>query len=46
MVKPPKKQLYMDQRTLQIQKLDRILSLVRELPEGQVVKETATTVQS
>ncbi|XP_055838399.1 dynein intermediate chain 2, ciliary [Episyrphus balteatus] len=46
MVKPPKKQLYLDQQTLQIQKLDRILSLVRELPEGEVIKDTTTTVQS
>ncbi|XP_055921105.1 dynein intermediate chain 2, ciliary isoform X2 [Eupeodes corollae] len=46
MVKPPKKQLWLDQQTLQIQKLDRILSLVRELPEGEVIKDTTTTVQS
>ncbi|CRK96455.1 CLUMA_CG009995, isoform A [Clunio marinus] len=32
--KPPKKQGWMDQHTLQVQKLDRLLSLVRELPEG------------
>ena len=46
MVKPPKKQLYLDQTTLQIQKLEKLLSLVRELPEGEIVKETTTTVQS
>lgn len=28
------KQGWLDQHTLQIQKLDRLLSLVRELPEG------------
>lgn len=32
-VKPPKKMQHIDQSTLQIQKLDRLLSLVRELPE-------------
>lgn len=31
--KPPKKGLNIDQNTLQVQKLDKILSLVRELPE-------------
>lgn len=46
MVKPPKKQLYLDQNTLQIQKLEKLLSLVRELPEGEIVKDTTTTVQS
>ncbi|KAM7343034.1 dynein intermediate chain 2, ciliary isoform 1-T1 [Cochliomyia hominivorax] len=46
MVKPPKKQSYLDQTTLQIQKLEKLLSLVRELPEGAIVKDTTTTVQS
>ncbi|XP_065368147.1 dynein intermediate chain 2, ciliary [Calliphora vicina] len=46
MVKPPKKQMYLDQTTLQIQKLEKLLSLVRELPEGAIVKDTTTTVQS
>lgn len=46
MVKPPKKQLYLDQTTLQIQKLEKLLSLVRELPEGVIIKDTTTTVQS
>ncbi|XP_030375419.1 dynein intermediate chain 2, ciliary-like [Scaptodrosophila lebanonensis] len=32
MVKPPKKQLYLDQNTLQISKLEKLLSLVRETP--------------
>jgi dynein intermediate chain 1 len=32
--KPPKKQQWLDQHTLQIQKLERLLSLVRELPDG------------
>lgn len=32
--KAPKKQQWLDQLTLQIQKLERLLSLVRELPEG------------
>jgi len=46
MVKPPKKQLYLDQNTLQISKLEKLLSLVRELPEGSVVPDAATTVRS
>ncbi|XP_017027731.1 dynein intermediate chain 2, ciliary isoform X1 [Drosophila kikkawai] len=46
MVKPPKKQLYLDQTTLQIGKLEKLLSLVRELPEGSVVPDAATTVRS
>ncbi|ALC41273.1 CG9313 [Drosophila busckii] len=46
MVKPPKKQLYLDQTTLQIAKLEKLLSLVRELPEGEVVADAATTVRS
>lgn len=45
MVKPPKKQLYLDQTTLQISKL-KLLSLVRELPEGAVIHDAATTVKS
>lgn len=32
-VKPPKKQMNVDQALLQVQKLDKLLSLVRELPE-------------
>lgn len=31
--KPPKKGQNIDQSTLQVQKLDKLLSLVRELPE-------------
>lgn len=31
-VKPPKKQMNIDQAVLQAQKLDKLLSLVRELP--------------
>ncbi|XP_030376775.1 dynein intermediate chain 1, axonemal [Scaptodrosophila lebanonensis] len=46
MVKPPKKQSYLDQTTLQIAKLEKLLSLVRELPEGTIVPDTATTVRS
>ncbi|XP_037895321.1 dynein intermediate chain 1, axonemal [Glossina fuscipes] len=46
MVKPPKKQLYLDQHTLQVQKLERLLSLVRELPEGAVVSDQPATVKS
>ncbi|XP_004444527.1 dynein intermediate chain 2, ciliary [Drosophila pseudoobscura] len=46
MVKPPKKQLYLDQTTLQISKLEKLLSLVRELPEGNIVPDAATTVRS
>ncbi|EDW79816.1 uncharacterized protein Dwil_GK17990 [Drosophila willistoni] len=46
MVKPPKKQLYLDQTTLQISKLEKLLSLVRELPEGNIEPDTATTVRS
>lgn len=46
MVKPPKKQLYLDQTTLQISKLEKLLSLVRELPEGAVIHDAATTVKS
>uniref|UniRef100_A0A1B0D676 Dynein intermediate chain 2, ciliary n=1 Tax=Phlebotomus papatasi TaxID=29031 RepID=A0A1B0D676_PHLPP len=34
-VKPPKKQQWMDQATLEAQKLEKLLSLVRELPEGE-----------
>lgn len=32
-VKPPKKQMNIEQSVLQVQKLDKLLSLVRELPE-------------
>lgn len=46
MVKPPKKQLYLDQTTLQNSKLEKLLSLVRELPEGSVIPDAATTVRS
>ncbi|XP_075168505.1 dynein intermediate chain 2, ciliary [Haematobia irritans] len=46
MVKPPKKQQNLDQSILQIQKLEKLLSLVRELPEGAIIKDTTTTVQS
>ncbi|XP_013111502.2 dynein intermediate chain 2, ciliary [Stomoxys calcitrans] len=46
MVKPPKKQQNVDQSILQIQKLEKLLSLVRELPEGAIIKDTTTTVQS
>lgn len=45
-VKPPKKQMNLDQQTMQVMKLDKLLSLVRELPEDQVVKDGATTVAS
>ncbi|XP_055698577.1 dynein intermediate chain 2, ciliary isoform X1 [Phlebotomus papatasi] len=45
-VKPPKKQQWMDQATLEAQKLEKLLSLVRELPEGEKIKDTATTVAS
>lgn len=37
--KPPKKQLGLEQHALQIMKLERLLSLVREMPEGEAVKE-------
>ncbi|XP_036332518.1 dynein intermediate chain 2, ciliary [Rhagoletis pomonella] len=46
MVKPPKKQQYLDQNTLQVQKLDKLLSLVRELPSDMVVPDTPTTTKS
>lgn len=46
MVKPPKKQLYLDQLTLQNAKLEKLLSLVRELPEGSPVPDAATTVRT
>lgn len=44
-VKPPKKQINMDQGILQIQKLDKLLSLVRELPEdvANLEKEAASS---
>lgn len=47
--RPPKKQMYLDQHTLQIQKLERLLSLVRELPEGNpegIVNDAVTEVGS
>lgn len=46
MVKPPKKQQFLDQHTLQCQKLEKLLSLVREVPEKDQVKDTVTTVAS
>uniref|UniRef100_W8AIE2 Dynein intermediate chain 2, ciliary n=2 Tax=Ceratitis capitata TaxID=7213 RepID=W8AIE2_CERCA len=46
MVKPPKKQQYLDQNTLQVQKLDKLLSLVRELPNDMVILEAPTTTKS
>lgn len=46
MVKPPKKQQNLDQSILQVQKLEKLLSLVRELPDGVIIKDTTTTVQS
>ncbi|XP_053964921.1 dynein intermediate chain 2, ciliary [Anastrepha ludens] len=46
MVKPPKKQQYLDQNTLQVQKLDKLLSLVRELPSDMMVPDTPTTTKS
>ncbi|XP_058976572.1 dynein intermediate chain 2, ciliary-like isoform X2 [Musca domestica] len=46
MVKPPKKQQNLEQSVLQVQKLEKLLSLVRELPEGEIIKDTTTTVQS
>ncbi|TDG50683.1 hypothetical protein AWZ03_002987 [Drosophila navojoa] len=46
MVKPPKKQLYLDQLTLQNAKLEKLLSLVRELPEGAQAPDAATTVNT
>ncbi|XP_067632457.1 dynein intermediate chain 2, ciliary isoform X2 [Eurosta solidaginis] len=46
MVKPPKKQQHLDQHTLQVQKLDRLLSLVRELPNDSVVVDAPTTTKS
>ncbi|XP_037903642.1 dynein intermediate chain 2, ciliary isoform X3 [Hermetia illucens] len=45
-VKPPKKQQNIDQNVLQVQKLEKLLSLVRELPEGKNDNDTATTVGS
>ncbi|CAH1718635.1 unnamed protein product [Chironomus riparius] len=42
--KPTKKQQYQDQLQLQISKLDRLLSLVRELPDG--VEATQEDVQT
>lgn len=46
-VKPPKKQQNVDQDVLQQQKLEKLLSLVRELPDDEELeKEAATTVAS
>jgi dynein intermediate chain 1, axonemal len=42
-VKPPKKQQNLDHVTLETQKLDRLLSLVREVPEGEVIKDTTSS---
>lgn len=44
--KAPKKAVPVDPHALEVQKLDRLLSLVRELPEGELVKETVSTVAS
>lgn len=45
--KAPKKQQWLDQLTLQVMKLDRLLSLVRELPEGgETIQDAATEVAS
>lgn len=44
--KAPKKTVPVDPHALEVQKLDRLLSLVRELPEGELVKETVSTVAS
>ncbi|XP_021695308.1 dynein intermediate chain 1, axonemal-like [Aedes aegypti] len=44
--KAPKKTVPVDPHSLEVQKLDRLLSLVRELPEGELVKETVSTVAS
>ncbi|XP_049279587.1 dynein intermediate chain 2, ciliary isoform X3 [Anopheles funestus] len=41
-----KKAGVVDPQLLESQKLDRLLSLVRELPEGEMVKETVSTVAS
>lgn len=46
MVKPPKKQLYLDQLFLQNQKLEKLLSLVREMPEGGLQLDVASTVKT
>lgn len=45
-VKPPKKMQHIDQSVLQVQKLDRLLSLVRELPEDTdaLEKDAASSV--
>lgn len=46
-VKPPKKQQNIEQDVLQQQKLEKLLSLVRELPDDEELeKEAATTVAS
>lgn len=45
-VKPPKKQMNIEQTVLQVQKLDKLLSLVRELPEDTLAvdKDGASSV--
>lgn len=45
-VKPPKKQMNIDQSILQIQKLDKLLSLVRELPEDKsdIIKDIDSNI--
>lgn len=46
-MKPPKKQQNVEQDVLQFQKLEKLLSLVRELPDDEELeKEAATTVAS
>lgn len=42
-VKPPKKQMNADQHVLQVQKLDKLLSLVRELPANMDAAEKEAT---
>ncbi|XP_055383476.1 dynein intermediate chain 2, ciliary [Condylostylus longicornis] len=46
MCKPPKKQPWLDQSTMQIQKLDKLLSLVREMPEGAKEEEDDVSEKS
>lgn len=43
-VKPPKKLQHIEQSVLQVQKLDKLLSLVRELPEDLIVEDVASSV--
>lgn len=45
-VKPPKKQQHIEQHVLQCQKLEKLLSLVRELPEEMIEKDAASTLAS